>query len=378
VRRQNQLLRLKLSGAAVVALLLLATWFAQPVAGVSPPMQGPPDRPTLPPPGATPAGPGGDEAGGGGEADHCAGLRGSVINWGFHNEPGVSLRLGDGGWEATQVTSDDGRYAFGALGRGVAFLAVDLSPAQAETLRPMADHLAIRLRCDFDLVANLGLYSSLNRPDPPATLTMSVSPAALLPGGTATFYLTLRNGMPNPISHVFVTDYLPDGLTAAHAKTSRGRVEVLNRRMITVDVGDLPQGGQETIQIAVQADPGLAYGIRLQNTASLLYAESAADQAWATLVIGNAAEAAAATPTAALAMSSAQSTPPSPAATAAAPAGETPAAPSPTPAAEQTPGASDDLLPVTGGGATVAVPGVGIVLALVLLGARRLREQLRP
>ncbi len=342
-------------------------------------MQGPPDRPTLPPPGATPAAPGGDESGGGGGggADHCAGLRGTVINWGFRNEPGVSLRLGDGSWEATQVTSDDGRYAFGALGRGMAFLAVDLSAAQAETLRPMADHLAISLRCDFDIVANLGLYSSSNRPDPPATLSMGVAPAAILPGGTTTFYLTLRNGMSNPISHVFATDYLPDGLTVAHVKTSRGRVEVLNRRMITVDVGDLPPGGEETVQIAVQADPGLAYGMRLQNTASLLYAESAADQAWASLVIGNAAGTAAATPTALLVMASAQSTPPPPAATATAPAEETPTAPPPTPAPVQTPGASDDLLPVTGGGATVAVPGVGIVLALVVLGARRLRERFR-
>ncbi len=362
----------------LVALLLLSMWFARPVAGVNPPMQGGPPRPTLPPPGATPVSPGGNESGGGGgEADHCAGLRGTVINWGFHNEPGVTLRLGDGGWEATQVTSDDGRYAFGALGQGVAFLAVDLSPAQAETLRPMADNLAIRLRCDFDMVANLGLYSSSGRPDPPATLTMGVSPAALLPGGTTTFYLTLRNGMPNPISHVFVTDYLPDGLTAAHVKASRGRVEVLNRRMVTVDMGDVPQGGEETIQIAVQADPGLAYGTRLQNTASLLYAESAADQAWATLVIGNVEGAAAVTPTAPLAMSSAQPTPPSPTATAAVSAGETPTTPSPTPAAEQTPSESDDLLPVTGGGTTVAVPGLGIVLALVLLGARRLRGQLR-
>jgi hypothetical protein len=183
--------------------------------------------------------------------------------------------------------------------------------------------------------------------------------------------------MSNPISHVFVTDYLPDGLTAAHVKTSRSRVEVLNRRMITVDVGDLPPGGEETVQIAVQADSGLAYGTRLQNTASLLYAESAADQAWATLVIGNAAGVAAATPTALLVMASAQSTPPSPAATATVPVEETPTAPSPTPAPDQTPDASDDLLPVTGGGATVAVPGLAIVLALVVLGARRLREELR-
>ena len=44
---------------------------------------------------------------------HCAGLRGTVVNWGFQNEPGVTLRLGDGGWELVQITSTDGRYGFG-------------------------------------------------------------------------------------------------------------------------------------------------------------------------------------------------------------------------------------------------------------------------
>ena len=341
---------LKLVGAVFIALFLLATWLAQPVAGVNPPMQGTP-RPTLPPPPGTPVSPGiGDVGQDIVTADNCAGLRGTVINWGFHNEPGVTLRLGDGGWEATQITSDDGRYVFGPLGQGVAFLSVDLAADQAEILRPMADHVAIRLRCDFDVIANLGLYSSPGRPDPPATLTMSVWPTTLLPGGTATFYFTLTNDMPHPISHVFVTDYLPDGLTVAEVTTTRGTVEVLDGRMVTVNVGDLSQGGEETIQIVAQADPALAYGTRLQNTASLLYAESAADQAWITLVVGGAEGATAV------------------------PAEEMAAVSSPTPTVSQTPAPSDELLPVTGYGAAAVLPVAGFVLALLALGAYRARE----
>lgn len=356
MRGRNQALSLKLGGAVLVALLLLTTWFAQPAAGVNPPTQG--GRPTLPPI-EQPGGPGGITPGGLGglTADSCAGLRGTVINWGFHNEPGVTLRLGDGGWETTQISATDGRYQFGPLGQGVAFLSPDLSPDQAETLRPMAENVAIRLRCDFDMIANLGLYSSPDRPDPPATLTMGVSQATLLPGGAVTFYLTLENGMPHSISHVFVTDYLPDGLTVTDATTTRGSVEVLNGQMVTVDVGDLPQGGKETIQIVAQADPAtLAYGMRLKNSASLLYAESAADQAWAFLTVGGVEGAAVATPTPLLAE-------------------ETPAAPPSTPAADETPSPTDELLPITGGEVTVAVPVLGIVLAIILLGARRLRER---
>jgi uncharacterized repeat protein (TIGR01451 family) len=277
-----------------------------------------------------------------------------VINWGYRNEPGVTLRLNDGGWQTMQVSSADGSYQFGGLGEGIAFLSADLSPGQAETLHPMADNVAIRLRCDLDVVANLGLYSSPQRPDPPATVTMTVSRQVLLPGQSAAFYLTLKNGMPHAISHVFLTDYLPDGLTVAEVTSSLGSVEVLNGRMVTVYVGELAQGAEATIQISVQADPALAYGTSLKNTATLLYAESAADQAWATLAIGAAAEAA---PMPTTLPVSATPTPP---------AAATP---------EGTPQSSDELLPTTGGSGTVAILSAIIVLALLLAGVRQVRKQ---
>jgi uncharacterized repeat protein (TIGR01451 family) len=354
VREQNRTASLKFGGAMLVALLLVATWFAQPAMGVTPPVQG--ERPVLPPP---PPDPSGGEAEGeeAVPAGNCAGLSGTVVNWGFQNEPGVTLRLGDGGWETTQVTSDDGSYQFGSLGQGVAFLSIDLPSKQAETLRPMADNVAIRLRCENDVIANLGLYSSPSRPNPPAVLTMGVSQATVRPGDTVTFYLTLENGMPHAISHVFVTDFTPDGLTVVDVKTTRGAVEVLNERMVTVNTGDLPQGAQETIQIVAQADPDLSPGARLTNTATLLYAESAADQAWATLTVGGGVGVA---PTATMAVD------------------ESPTPAPPTPLADETPGPGDELLPVTGGGIAAALPVAGFVLALLVLGLRQLRERPAP
>lgn len=366
--KQYRTSSLKFGGALLVALFTLATWSAQPAIGVTPPMQD--ERPTLPPPSS------GASGGGAGDEEDvpkgtCTGLRGTVINWGFQNEPGITLRLGDGNWETAQISSTDGSYQFGPLGQGVAFLSLDLSLGQSETLRPMADDVAIRLRCDFDMTANLGLYSGPSRPDPPATLTMGVSQPALMPGGTVAFYLPIENGMSHSISHVFVTDFLPDGLTVADATTTRGTVEVLEGQMVTVNIGELPQGAKETIQIVAQADPSLAYGAQLKNTASLLYAESAADQAWATLRVGTTGEVAAMTPSILTPASPQPSATPSPVT----PAEETPT-PSitPTPVADQTPSPGDELLPVTGGGLKPVLPMAGFVLALLLLGVHHLRE----
>jgi uncharacterized repeat protein (TIGR01451 family) len=349
----------------MLILILLAT----PAAGSSPPPQGGTPHPTLDEPGS-PAGSGGigDESPSG---ELCAGLRGTVINWGFQNEPGVTLRLSDGGWETKQITATDGRYQFGPLGQGMAFLSPDLTSGQSETLSPMADQVAVRLRCDFDMVANLGLYSSPSRPDPPATVTMGVSRTALVPGGAVTFFLTLQNGMPHSISHVFVTDFLPDGLTVTEATTTQGEIEVLNGRMVTVALGDLPQAGKETIQITAEVDPSLAYGTRLRNTASLLYAESAADQAWADLVVSGAQEAAASTPTLVAAA-------PEPEATTTPMAEETPTPTPPAPVAEQTPAPGDELLPVTGTGAKVALPAIGVTLVIALMSLRNVRKRSGP
>jgi uncharacterized repeat protein (TIGR01451 family) len=357
--------------------LLALSWLALPVQGSVPPQQGTP-HPTLPPTAGPPAGPGSKTGEGAATTDHCAGLRGTVVNWGFQDEPGVTLRLGDGGWELVQITSTDGRYGFGSLGEGIAFLKTDLTAGQAKTLHPMVGDVAIRLRCDLDIVANLGLYSGSQRPALPATVTMRVSPSTLLPGKTATFYLTLKNSMPNPISHVLVTDYLPGGLKVTNVVATRGAVEVLNGRMVTVAVGDLSQGGEETIQIVAQADPALANGTRLENTASLLYAESVADQAAVTLVVGR-SQASAASPS-----PTAKTLTPSPSPTPAlGAAGATPTAlppspsPTPTPAANKppTPTPSGSVLPITGQGASPVWPAAIFVVALLALGVYNMRRR---
>jgi uncharacterized repeat protein (TIGR01451 family) len=206
---------------------------------------------------------------------------------------------------------------------------------------------------------------------------MGLSQAAVLPGKQVTFYLTVKNGMPHTISHVLVTDLLPAGLAVVGTTATRGSVEVLDGRMVTVALGDLPQGGQETIELVAEADAGLASGARLTNTATLLYAESAADQAWASLTVGGAAPMAETTPAPAESATplAAQTATPLPTQTAtplaaATPAASTAATPAPDPAFQP----DDELLPTTGGEAPLAVLSVGFVMAMLLVGLRRVRR----
>jgi hypothetical protein len=160
---------------------------------------------------------------------------------------------------------------------------------------------------------------------------------------------------------------------------TRGAVEVLNGRMVTVAVGDLPQGGEETIQIVAQADQALANGTRLKNTASLLYAESVADQAAVTLVVGSGqAGAASPSPTANKTLTPSPSTTLAPGAAGATPTALPPGpSPTPTPAANKppTPTPSGSVLPITGQGASPVWPAAIFVVALLALGVYNMRRR---
>jgi LPXTG-motif cell wall-anchored protein len=160
-------------------------------------------------------------------------------------------------------------------------------------------------------------------------------------------------------------------------------VEVLNGRMVTVAVGDVPQGGTETIQIVAQADPALADGTRLKNTASLLYAESVADQAAVTLVVGRGQAGVANPSTAQTPPAAAGKTPspnPSPTlASGAATPTALPPSPSPTPAPAAnklpTPTPAGSLLPTTGQAASAVWPAALFVVALLALGVYSIRRR---
>jgi len=215
--------------------------------------------------------------------DTCAAVQGTAIHWGVGELHDVGVTLGNGGWQAEAITSQDGRYQFAGLGMGTGILQVN---AGLTGLTPMINNAAIRLNCNFVTQANIGLYGGDERPTPPGQIIMRASPQTVSPGDVINMHLTISNSLPNPMSQVVVTDLFPEGLIVERVNTSAGMVEVLDRRMMTVIVENVPQDGQVQMAITARVGNNVAQGSQIRNTATLFYAEGAADQASHTLTVG--------------------------------------------------------------------------------------------
>lgn len=263
----------------ILALLLMLS------AGLS--AQGPEPvrpRPTVDPIGAPTGAIRASTSGEAGTSDNCAALHGAALNWGVGGQGGISLNLGGGGWQADTVTNEDGGYNFGGLGVGMGILKV--KPGSTG-LRPMIDNAAIRLSCDFATQAIIGLYSGDERPAPPGQISMNASAQTVAPGDRVEFNLTVSNTLPNPISRVVVTDLLPEGFIIKSVNASAGVAELLDGKMLAIIVGEVPENGTVDIFFSARVAEHVAEGTQLVNTATLFYAESAADQASVTITVGH-------------------------------------------------------------------------------------------
>ena len=241
-------------------------------------------RPTVDPLGATAGDSTASVDDGRGSSDNCAAVYGAALHWGVGGQGGVGLRLGGGGWQVEQATSDDGRYHFGGLGVGLGILQVEPG---FPGLHPMIDQAAVRLSCDFATQAVIGLYSGAERPTPPGRISMQTSTQTIAPGDGVEFILTVTNTLPNPISQVVVTDLFPEGLTIKSVNASAGTVELVDGKMLAVMIGDIPEGGTATISVFTRLTEQAGEGAQLVNTATLFYAESAADQASTTIEVSS-------------------------------------------------------------------------------------------
>jgi uncharacterized repeat protein (TIGR01451 family) len=267
---------------AVVFLLLVG--LASPAGALAPP-----PRPTLDP-GAPPRGgraePDGDEDEEYRGPPKYAVVRGVVVNWGYHDEPGVNLRLGNGGWELTQVTSDDGRYLFGPLGGGMATLRLNL-PEDAP-LQAAVREVVLQTTGEYsdDIVANFALYSGQEKPRPPAHLTVTATPTNIWPGDRVTFELKIQNDLPNGISKVKVLHLMPWELITTEVQgVEQDSVMICNDpvnkhvgRLVTVNLGEVAQGAVKNLKIVATLDEQAAPGVELEARSTLLYAESIMDQ----------------------------------------------------------------------------------------------------
>ncbi len=216
---------------------------------------------------------------------NCAAVYGQAVNWGFDNQGGVGLHLMNGSWQTSQVTSDDGYYHFGNLGAGIGKLKVD---ADNLALTPMINDAVVRLTCDFHTQANIGLYSGSERPQPPVQIRFSRVPESVSAGDSTVLMLKVKNTLPTPISQVIITNLFPEGLTIKTVNASVGKVETLNGNMLTVILGSLPSGAEESIAITLHVADNLTPNTELRDTATLFYAESVADQTHFTLKVNGA------------------------------------------------------------------------------------------
>jgi uncharacterized repeat protein (TIGR01451 family) len=218
--------------------------------------------------------------------DTCANAQGQVLLWGAGGMGDVSLQLDGGSWQVYRVSASDGRYDFGALGEGVGILRVRLGEEASKSLQPMINNAAVPLTCDHPPRVNVGIYSGSRRPQPPGEIWMQADSSTLVPGGTITYRLLVRNALPTDLSQAIVTDLLPDGMRLLEVDSSAGRVEVSEGQLVTVYLGDMASGAEERIDIKARIWRGLQPGKKVLNSAALFYAESAADQAWLNLPVG--------------------------------------------------------------------------------------------
>lgn len=277
-------------------------------------------------------------------ANNCATVYGTALNWGVGELGRADLRLYNDGWQLRQVSSDDGRFNFGGLGTGFGVLQVE-----APGLKPMVNNAVVRLNCAYETRANIGFYGGDERPTPPGQITVRPASLRVSPGSLEVLQLTVSNTLPDPMSQVVVTDLFPEGFRIESADTNRGNLEILDGRLLAANLGSLPSGDEATIRVVLRTSAELSLGTVVENRATLFYAESAADQAVVPFVVMSPEE-------------------PTAAAIAAAPVEVTP------PASNDTVQTSNrDLeapvpseLPLTGVHVSLPLIGVGMLIALLL------------
>lgn len=319
-------------GGRVWAAILLASLLVG--LAVSPALSAGPAQPPRPPLGG--GGSGDGDGKDGGDAQHKqAVVRGEVLNWGYRNEPNVKLTLGNGGWELTQLTSNDGRYQFGPLGGGMAVLRLNMP--EDTPLKATATEVVVQTTGNQgdDIVANFALYSGNELPKPPAHLTVKASTSSVRPGDRVSFDVKIQNDLPNGVSNVKLLVLFPWDFVPTEVQGNRGGVMVcddsINKqvgRLVTIDMGKMATGATDNLKIAAALDKQAASGKAYEVRITLLYAESIMDPQVVKLNGGAGGAVALA-------------------------------------------GGRPSKLPMTGG---VAIPLVGLALAALLLLARQLRS----
>ncbi len=289
------MVRIKFYGFLIAVISLFVAmnlWFVVTPVKSAPPLS-PPVRPTVRPGdggsggngggGGGAGGNGGNGDGGGPSAGGCASVSGEVINWGFGPQQGVGVELKSGSWQTATASASDGKYGLGGLGVGVAKLNMAVAPSLASELQPTVQDAGLYLNCSFATIANLAVSGS--EIQPPATIEMS-GPTSLTAASTVPIRLTVKNGLPNEITNVIVTDLMPTGLVALEVKAAavdESNAQIVDAgedgQLVVVYLDKLAAGAETNIFITVTAAAEIPANTPITNQATLFYRESVAAQA---------------------------------------------------------------------------------------------------
>jgi uncharacterized repeat protein (TIGR01451 family) len=258
----------------LVALLLVGLlWSPTPAAG-----QEPEERPTIAPPTTTPL-PGMGATGG-----LPASLSGTIINWGFRNEPDFPVQAGGTDWHLDTTSNAAGFYHFDGLSSNVVWL--NVLPPEGSNAKALTADVVVRPVVGGETIVNLGIYEG-DEPLPlPVGHTMTASAAQAQPGDRVTFTVWVKNNLDTPITHVQLTDYLPAGLGFVSAESNHGPADYADN-LVTAQLGTLGSGDEAMVTVVTLVEPDGGESWELTNRSSLVYRESVATQASATVgVVG--------------------------------------------------------------------------------------------
>ncbi len=313
----------RFTGLMGLVALLLASLLLLPAPAAG---QDPENRPTIQPPTTAPP-----QAGQTGKL--LPSLHGTIINWGFRNEPNVMVRVSGADWHLDTTSDATGHYLFERLGNDVVWL--DVVPPEGSNAKPLTTDVAVRPAVGDETVVNLGVYEGEAPLPLPIAHTMEASPAQALPGDRVTFAVHVKNNLETPITHVQLTNYLPTGLSFVSADSSHGPVEYADG-LVVARLGTMGPSDEAEVTIITLVEPHSDESWELTNRSSLIYRESVVTQATAKVAVS---------------LTAAVSDEPS---------GEAP---------ESVPDESPIMLPVTG----IGLPLAGVGLGVFLLAVRWLR-----
>ncbi len=208
-------------------------------------------------------------------------VKGMVVNWAYRNESDFPVSLSGGGWNVDAKTDGNARFAFQALGEGVAVLNPII--AKGSGLEPMTVDLAFLVSGPADRAINLGVYGGSQYPTGlPMAIQMQSSAARVDPGQEVQFVVDVKNEMPHTVHEVMVTDLMPDGLMPTYIESSAG-LPWIGGQFAAASIGSLDEGQSAVVTITAQLAPDASADRAVTNRANVIYQESVALQASATI-----------------------------------------------------------------------------------------------